>query len=191
MNTAEKLIAAAGSLLDSGGQGAVTLRAVAQEVGVSHNAPYKHFVDRNALLAAVAERDFIMLTAELVTIAKSRRAAKTKLMAALTFLVSYGRSAPARYRLLFSDPDVGQAGGTLEATALQSFAAFAAIVEECQREKELPSGDIAPMTSLIIAQAHGLIDLEAGGRTREAKGLTNALDGVVFFLKQLAKAQGR
>ena len=56
--TRQKLVAAASSLLDSGGQAAVTLRAVAERVGVSHNAPYRHFRDRNALLAAVAERDF-------------------------------------------------------------------------------------------------------------------------------------
>ena len=62
MKTDQRLIAAAASLLDSGGEAAVTLRAVALAVGVSHNAPYKHFEDRNALLAAVAIQDFIMLT---------------------------------------------------------------------------------------------------------------------------------
>jgi AcrR family transcriptional regulator len=53
MKTNERLIEAAAALLDSGGESAVTLRAVAQAVDVFHNASYKHFVDRNALLAAV------------------------------------------------------------------------------------------------------------------------------------------
>lgn len=53
--------AEAALLLDAGGDTAVTLRAVAQAVGVSHNAPYRHFKDRSTLLAAIAERDFGML----------------------------------------------------------------------------------------------------------------------------------
>ena len=53
MKTDQRLIAAATSLLDSGGEAAVTIRAVAQAVGVSHNAPYKHFEDRSSLLRAV------------------------------------------------------------------------------------------------------------------------------------------
>ena len=43
MNTNERPIAAAAALLDSGGGSPVTLRAVGAAVGVSHNAPYKHF----------------------------------------------------------------------------------------------------------------------------------------------------
>lgn len=60
-STKEQLVSAAAKLLDSGGQAAVTLRAVAERVGVSHNAPYWHFRDRSALLAAVAEQDFVLL----------------------------------------------------------------------------------------------------------------------------------
>jgi len=41
-----------------GGTGEVTLREAARRAGVSHNAPYRHFVDKNALLAAVATEGF-------------------------------------------------------------------------------------------------------------------------------------
>ena len=54
MNTSERLVTAAAELLDAGGEAAVTLRAVGSAIGVSHNAPYKHFVSRDDLLAAVA-----------------------------------------------------------------------------------------------------------------------------------------
>ena len=58
MTTDRKLVAAATALLDSQGEKAVTLRAVGHACGLSHNAPYKHFVSRDALLAAVAPADF-------------------------------------------------------------------------------------------------------------------------------------
>jgi AcrR family transcriptional regulator len=43
----------------------LTLREVARRVGVSHNAPYRHFEDKDALLAAVATEGFHLLSREL------------------------------------------------------------------------------------------------------------------------------
>ena len=41
-----RLIIAATALLDSAGEGAVTLRTVGHASGIPHNAPYKHFESR-------------------------------------------------------------------------------------------------------------------------------------------------
>lgn len=40
----------------------VTLREVARRAGVSHNAPYRHFEDKDALLAAIATEGFELLS---------------------------------------------------------------------------------------------------------------------------------
>ncbi|HEU0035478.1 MAG TPA: TetR/AcrR family transcriptional regulator [Kofleriaceae bacterium] len=50
-----------------GGTGEVTLRAAARRAGVSHNAPYRHFADKGALLAAVAVEGFAELSRVLAT----------------------------------------------------------------------------------------------------------------------------
>lgn len=52
------LVGAAQGLLRKGGIEAVTLREAARQAGVSHNAPYRHFPSREALLAAVAAEGF-------------------------------------------------------------------------------------------------------------------------------------
>lgn len=49
----DTLIAAGVELARTGGPEAVVLRAVARDAGVSHNAAYRHFADREDLLAAV------------------------------------------------------------------------------------------------------------------------------------------
>ena len=46
MTKDRRLIIAAAALLDSGGEGAVTLRTVGRASGIPHNAPYKHFESR-------------------------------------------------------------------------------------------------------------------------------------------------
>ena len=190
-STKERLIAAASDLLDAGGQGAVTLRAVAEVVGVSHNAPYRHFRDRSALLAAVAERDFDRFTQAFQAKADDLLDARTSLRAAVTVVIAYAREHPARYRLLFSDPDLISADGTLKVAAFGSFQAFAAIVQRCQAGRSLRSIETAKLTGLIYATLHGAIDLELGGRAREAKGLGSIEATVDLLLGLLAHPPSR
>jgi AcrR family transcriptional regulator len=51
-------VEAAVDILREEGIEGLTLRAVARRAGVSQAAPYRHFTDRRALVAAVAERGF-------------------------------------------------------------------------------------------------------------------------------------
>lgn len=53
--TREKLVIAAIALLDAGGVGALSIRALADAVGVTPMAIYNHFDSKNALLVAVAD----------------------------------------------------------------------------------------------------------------------------------------
>ncbi|BFM17545.1 TetR/AcrR family transcriptional regulator [Maricurvus nonylphenolicus] len=58
----EALISAAADLIAEHGQANFSLRKVAQQVGVSQTALYRHFSDKDELLAAVAERGFLELS---------------------------------------------------------------------------------------------------------------------------------
>src|SRR5215207_8044733 len=54
----DALVRAALDILVNEGPEALTLRGVARAAGVSQAAPYRHFADRRALVAAVAEEGF-------------------------------------------------------------------------------------------------------------------------------------
>ncbi len=181
--TKEQLVSAASKLLDSGGQNAVTLRAVGKQVGVSHNAPYRHFRDRSALLSAVAERDFNRLRQAFEHQAGEDHAAEAVLRDASAVLIGYAHKHKARYRLLFSDPGL-IAEQSLKSAALGSFQAFSAIVARCQQDGILPRVDTIRLTGLIYAALHGAIDLELGGRASGSKGLDSVEDtvGLLFDL---------
>ncbi len=94
----------------SGGTAAVTLRAVGRASGVSHNAPYKHFANRDALLSATAARDFQKLAATFTAFAQERVQPLTTLKRALQMFSEYGRGYPNRYQLLFSDLEIAKQG---------------------------------------------------------------------------------
>ena len=99
MNTTERLVTAAAELLDAGGEAAVTLRAVGSAIGVSHNAPYKHFVSRDDLLAAVATSDFRTVADAWKQIRKSVLKPNQRLLDALDVVIRFSQDHPARYRL--------------------------------------------------------------------------------------------
>src|SRR4051795_8746811 len=63
----EAMIRVAQELLESEGPSGWTVRAAARIAGVSSGAPYRHFADKDTLLAAVAARGFDELLADIGT----------------------------------------------------------------------------------------------------------------------------
>ena len=68
-----ELVAAGRRVLEESGVEGLSLRGVAREAGVSQAAPYHHFADKDALLAAIAAEGFAGLSAE-----KAKRSAGAK-----------------------------------------------------------------------------------------------------------------
>lgn len=92
------LLKAAEDLLAEGGVPAVGLREVARRVGVSATAPYRHFADKEALLAAVAAEGFRALGQAMGAAAAGAGAPRNALGAAY---VRFALAQPARFRLMF------------------------------------------------------------------------------------------
>lgn len=65
------LVATGRELVARNGPAALSLREVARAAGVSHNAPYRHFVSREALLAAIAAAGFVALKEALLVAAQT------------------------------------------------------------------------------------------------------------------------
>lgn len=99
----EALIDAGVKLLMEGGADALSLRAAAQLAGVSHAAPYRHYRDKDALIAAIAERGFHLLTAKMRSQleASGARKAGRKLVALGVGYVMFGMEHPAYLQLIF------------------------------------------------------------------------------------------
>ena len=63
--TREAVLREAGKRLEKQGLANLSIRDAARRAGVSHNAPYRHFPDREKLLAALASEGFAMLDVSL------------------------------------------------------------------------------------------------------------------------------
>ena len=165
LSTKERILAAATSLLDSGGPSAVTLRAVGDAAGISQSAPYRHYADKRALLDAMV-RQIILQMRSAVETAKAEGASP---LAALNLVVSryfeFARHFPVRYRLLLEET---RADSEVGAEARATFAAVAELVTVAQEAGELRDGDPAQIVALIFGAVHGMADLEQFGLVKAA-----------------------
>ena len=88
----QAVLTKAGEVLEKEGLESLSLREVARGAGVSHNAPYRHFSDRDRLLVALIEEGFQMLLDAL-----ARRPRREMGEAYVDFALSH----PQRFRLMF------------------------------------------------------------------------------------------
>jgi AcrR family transcriptional regulator len=90
------ILAAASEVLEKEGLSELSLREAARRAGVSHSAPYRHFPDREALLAALAAEGFALLAQ-----AQREAAAASGLRGMGEAYVRFALARPQRFQLMF------------------------------------------------------------------------------------------
>jgi AcrR family transcriptional regulator len=101
----------------------ISLKALAKGLGVSQPAPYRHFADREALLAAVTAEAFRQFSAMLRdAIGKPSRRSKLSRFAQAT--LEFGLRRNGIYRLMFASRTMACASkdSELHAAAMETFA---------------------------------------------------------------------
>ncbi|MCA9623778.1 MAG: TetR/AcrR family transcriptional regulator [Myxococcales bacterium] len=78
-----------------------TLRQAAKRVGVTHGAAYRHFEDRDALLAEVARRGYLALHAALERAVRQADTPRQQIEGILRAYVRFARRHPAQFDLMF------------------------------------------------------------------------------------------
>lgn len=136
----------------------VSIRAIADAVGVTSPSIYLHFDDKDALIEAVVLDVF----AELDTAMLSEAAALTEPLERLrAFGLAYVRFAlehPEHYRLAAMDPNV-KPPAVDELLASSAFAHFTDAVRDCIDAGVFPAGDPLPIALDLWAAAHGAASL--------------------------------
>lgn len=160
----EELITACVALIAAEGIGAVSLRRVAREAGVSPGAPYHHFADRAALLAAISARGHELLVERLRQARQQAPTAVRALGALVETYVEFARNHPGYLHLMLrselSQPrnhPEAQSGGEAAIQLLTE------TVEDCQREGSAPPGDPSALVGMVWALAIGIVTLWLDG----------------------------
>ena len=181
------LIEAAARLLRDEGIDGLSLRKLADQVGVSRMAPYHYFPDKHALLCALAARGFQDLTAliEAVRIEPGMRLDKD-LRRFVRAYIHFATTHPEQYELMFGRTiwKNGVATPELRTVAWQSFRRYV------DRVRELVSAGTGRRStrSLRVAQAswatlHGLCRLLLDGIYLDRKDMEAVSDEAVRLLR--------
>jgi AcrR family transcriptional regulator len=106
--TREALLAAAEDLVERGGPSALSVRAVADEIGTTTRAVYSTFGSKEALVAALAKRSFEMLRDAIEDLPRTDDPVRDLIEAALTVFRPMAIEHPSLFRIAFlrAAPDV-------------------------------------------------------------------------------------
>ncbi len=171
-NLKQALLDASLALIRKSGSAAFTLREVARMAGVSHNAPYRHFHDKEELLALLAAEGFDRLTAAMVKAADSvtvvpgdpASGAMDRFRASGRGYVEFALNHPQHFAVMFDLPRGFAGNPQLQQAGERAFATLVGYVEACQAEKILPPGEALPFALLAWSMVHGVAKLAISGR---------------------------
>jgi AcrR family transcriptional regulator len=177
------LIRAGIEILSKEGVGGLSLRKVAKRAGVSHSAPYAHFKDRQALIAAISTEGFKQLYAELdAAIAPYDANPKQQLIEGAWAYVQFALNNADTFKIMFS--------GVLEKekeypsfveTSRKTFERVVEIVRACQDAGVLRSAPPELMTVSVWGQVYGVIALALEGQISHTMLDRFAIRDIVLF----------
>jgi len=160
------LIKAGVEILAEEGLAGLSLRKVAKQAGVSHAAPYSHFADKHALIAAISTEGFKQLYARIEEIFESRRNdPKSLLVETAWAYVQFAMNEPDRFKLMFSSvlekekdyPDFVE-------ISRKNFTQIVEVIKICQNAGILRPGSPDLTAVSVWGAVHGLVMLVLEGQ---------------------------
>lgn len=177
------LIQAGVEILSKEGIEGLSLRKVAQRAGVSHNAPYSHFPDKQSLIAAISTEGFKQLYDELDRAVSSyQNDPKRQLQEGARAYVQFAMTHTDTFKIMFS--------GILEKEkeypafveiSLKTFQRVVNIVRACQAANVLGSGSPEIMAVTVWGQVHGIVSLALEGQVSHTILDRHPVQDIVFF----------
>ena len=157
---------------------------VARQAEVSHAAPYAHFADKQALIAAISTEGFKQLYAQIESVRQAYQNKPQSLLPETAWAyVQFARNNPEYFKLMFS--------GVLEQEkeypdfveiSLQTFRQLVEIIIICQQAGVLPAGDVELVAMRMWASVHGFTALLLEGQISHTVLEKDELKDIVTFM---------
>jgi AcrR family transcriptional regulator len=170
-NLRAALVEAALGLVTREGVEALTLRGTARLAGVSPAAPYRHFADKRALLAAVAEEGFRLLAAALRAAGGPGADPRERFRGRGRAYVAFATGHPSHFRVMFGRELADrEAYPSLRQAAAAAFDALVQGMADAQQAGVVREGDPRELGLTAWVAMHGLSTLLLDGRLQAMYG---------------------
>lgn len=164
----------------------ISLRELAREAGVSQAAPYRHFKDKNQLLAAVCQQGFDLKFQYMLEAVQKARQAKELIFSCGLAYFQMGLKHPQHFKLMVnSDIQPSPDYPELEQSACKTFLLLKQVIEKCQKAGIMGQGNAYHRAMNCWCLVNGFTALYAEGRL-EWLGVTpqNAEDALKTLISQ-------
>lgn len=153
------------ALIGEKGVAAVTLRDVARRVGVTHGAPYRHYADKTALVAAIAADGFARLERMMHTAAaEAGDDPLARLLAIGRSYVVFAAMNPAYFVVMYGSESPDRDEHTeLAAADDRAFAVLVDSVRDAQAGGRLIDSDPTRLALLLWSMVHGATHILVSG----------------------------
>ncbi|MGO9640790.1 MAG: TetR/AcrR family transcriptional regulator [Candidatus Acidiferrales bacterium] len=162
-NLKQALLRAALELIRQAGPHGLTLREAARRAGVSHNAPYRHFRDRDELLAEVAAEGFERLTKSMNQAAARGTSPVERFERSGWGYVHFALRYPEHFTVMFDRPSLLKVSPHCKEASEKAFEMLLGFVRDCQGVGALPPGDPRPFALMAWSVVHGVSKLAVSG----------------------------
>ncbi len=162
------LVSIGTELLNSKGISSISLREIARTIGVGHNAPYRHFKNKQQLLEAIAESGFRQLMARNTRLElEYADDPETQLFESGMHVVTMAVEQPHLFELMFGGslrPE--DCGLELKQAADGAMQSLVRIIENGQKKQVFRSGDPMRFAISAMSMIQGFSLLVATGKLR-------------------------
>jgi len=163
----------AGLEMVAAGQLEFSMRDLARQIGVSHQAPYHHFSSREELLGAIREEGFQEFLTSLREAREGSPDPRTALHRIGLAYLEFAQRRPHHYRLMFSvtasDESPQEApvcGPRMSSAAADSFEELHRCIRDLQTAGEYAGRSSLDVAVAVWAWSHGLSLLQSQGQLR-------------------------
>ena len=166
-------------LIEEEGLAALSMREVARRAGVSHQAPYHHFGDREGILAALAADGFTQLHNDMQKAIASTKSRSKRIEAVGNAYIEFALKYPGYFKIMFRSELVDlDRFDDVRKIADETFALVTSVVEPfsiraiARKGRDSPGANVAgPVTSSAVTlTSSGAV----GGSPHPADGETSA-----------------
>jgi AcrR family transcriptional regulator len=160
------LLAAALELVAEKGPRGFTMSEAAKRAGVSTAAPYRHFTDKEALLAEVAEQGFVALGQALDRIAARGKDPLDLLVRLGRGYVRWAVANPDHYKVMFDDAHGAEDFSDVRPAGRHTFLVLLNTIESGQQAGVLKAQDPRAVAGPLWSVIHGIALLQIGHKLR-------------------------
>ncbi len=155
-------------MLNQKGMTGISLREIARKIGVGHNAPYRHFKNKQQLIEAIAEDGFRRLKAKNTRLELEFAGdPEEQVFESAMHVINIAAEQPNVYQLMFGGSLLlSECGMELKNAADEAMQSMVKIIRNGQQHQIFIAGDPIKLALSTMSMIQGLAVMVSSGKLR-------------------------